>query len=225
MNTSEFIKKIRHDNNLTQRDLADILHVTYQAVSKWERGLSIPDISVLKEISKLYNVSIDELIGGEQQKKKNNKIYFIIGAFVLVIIVMLLVIFLNRDKESFEFKKITTSCSAFNITGSVAYSSDKTSIYISNVEFCGDENNTVYEKIECNFYETLNNTNTLISSCGSKDNTNLEDFLKTVKINVDNYKTMCTTFASSEVYLEINAYGNNNVITGYKIPIDLEDNC
>lgn len=44
----EFIKKLRQDNNLTQKDLANKYNVTYQAVSKWERGLNIPDISLLK---------------------------------------------------------------------------------------------------------------------------------------------------------------------------------
>ena len=42
----EFIKKLRQDNNLTQKDLANKYNVTYQAVSKWERGLNIPDISL-----------------------------------------------------------------------------------------------------------------------------------------------------------------------------------
>ena len=51
-----FIKKIRVDNNLTQRELADKLGVTYQAVSKWENGKNIPDIQTLKQISKEFNI-------------------------------------------------------------------------------------------------------------------------------------------------------------------------
>ena len=48
------IKELRKKNNLTQQNLADQLGVTYQAVSKWENGKNIPDIAILKEISKLY---------------------------------------------------------------------------------------------------------------------------------------------------------------------------
>ena len=55
----EFIKKLRQDNNLTQKDLANKYNVTYQAVSKWERGLNIPDISLLKQMSEDFNVSIE----------------------------------------------------------------------------------------------------------------------------------------------------------------------
>ena len=42
------IKQIRLDNHLTQKDLADKYGVTYQAVSKWENGTNLPDISLIK---------------------------------------------------------------------------------------------------------------------------------------------------------------------------------
>ena len=61
----KFIKKIRKENNLTQKDLADKYGVTYQAVSKWETGKNIPDISLLKEISKDFNVNIEDLLEGK----------------------------------------------------------------------------------------------------------------------------------------------------------------
>ena len=80
----KFIKKIRVDNGLTQKDLADKLGVTYQAVSKWENGKNIPDIMILKQISKEFNVNIDDLLEGRHTKKKfNYKILFIvIGVFI-----------------------------------------------------------------------------------------------------------------------------------------------
>ena len=48
----KLIKEIRKDNNLTQKDLAKKLGVTYQAVSKWETGKNIPDIAILKKLVK-----------------------------------------------------------------------------------------------------------------------------------------------------------------------------
>ena len=50
----QFIKKIREENKLTQKELADKLGVTYQAVSKWENGKNVPDISIIKEMSKMF---------------------------------------------------------------------------------------------------------------------------------------------------------------------------
>ena len=65
-NIGKYIKKLRKENNLSQEKLADKLGVTYQAVSKWERGLNLPDMTTLKEISNLFNVNIDDIINGEK---------------------------------------------------------------------------------------------------------------------------------------------------------------
>ena len=48
---AKLIKKIRKDNNLTQKDLAQKYNVTYQAVSKWENGINLPDTWLLRQIS------------------------------------------------------------------------------------------------------------------------------------------------------------------------------
>lgn len=57
------IFSLRKSRNMTQVNLADKLGITYQAVSSWERGNSMPDIEKLPEIAKLFEISIDELIG------------------------------------------------------------------------------------------------------------------------------------------------------------------
>ena len=80
----EFIKNIRKNNNLTQKEFADRYNVTFQAVSKWENGKNIPDISLLKEICKDYDISIDELLGGKERGKKSN--YFISGLVIFIFI-------------------------------------------------------------------------------------------------------------------------------------------
>jgi len=57
------IAELRKQNNMTQFELADKLGISFQAVSNWERGNSMPDISKLPQISELFNTSIDEIIG------------------------------------------------------------------------------------------------------------------------------------------------------------------
>ena len=61
MTLGQKLKKLRSDKNLTQKDLADQLHVTFQTISKWENDENEPDISTLKELAKLYECSIDYL--------------------------------------------------------------------------------------------------------------------------------------------------------------------
>ena len=223
----QFIKEIRKKNNLTQKQLADKLNVTYQAVSKWENGKNVPDIALLKEISNLFNVDIDEIINGqkkEKTKKNNKKIILLIIITIIILIISIFIIY-NHHSNSFEFKTISTDCENFEITGSAAYNKDKSSIYISNVVYCGENDNTVYKKIECNLYESYNNTETLISSCNSDTKVTLKDYLKDVSINVNNYSTTCSSLKDAKLYLQINATNEENKIITYKIPITLGENC
>ena len=62
MTIGEKIKELRIKNDLTQEKLADYLFVSYQAVSKWECGLSNPDLSLIGPLTKLFNVTADELL-------------------------------------------------------------------------------------------------------------------------------------------------------------------
>lgn len=59
----------RKENGLTQEELAQILGVSFQAVSKWENALTMPDISLLPEISRTLKVSIDKLLGYLSQER------------------------------------------------------------------------------------------------------------------------------------------------------------
>ena len=58
------IKELRKKDNLTQEKFAEKYGVTYQAVSKWENGKNIPDISLLKQICDDYNIDINDLLDG-----------------------------------------------------------------------------------------------------------------------------------------------------------------
>ena len=67
-----FIASLRKDANLTQKELADKLFITDRAVSKWERGLSLPDISLLNDLSTILDVSVIEILKGERIKNTIN---------------------------------------------------------------------------------------------------------------------------------------------------------
>ncbi len=57
------ISRLRKERRLTQEALAEQLHVSPQAVSKWENGLACPDIALLPKIAGLFGVSVDSLLG------------------------------------------------------------------------------------------------------------------------------------------------------------------
>ena len=67
--TGKFIAKKRKSMNMTQNELAKKLQITDKAVSKWERGLSFPDISILIPLAEILNISLyDLLIGGSEDE-------------------------------------------------------------------------------------------------------------------------------------------------------------
>lgn len=219
----KIIKENRIKNNLTQAELADKLGITYQAVSKWENGKNIPDIAILTEISKLFDLDINELLGNKTKIKKYNIKYIILAILLFIIILTFIIIKFNK-KDNFKMTEIKSTCSTYDINGVVAYNKNKTSIYISNVNYCGKKDETKYKKISCNLYEKLDNKTIKIKSCDSKSNTTLEEYLKDVKINVDNYKRMCTKFNTKSLYLEIETDEGNGTNV-HKIPLKLDDKC
>lgn len=64
-----FIKELRKEKDLTQRDVAEALHITDRAVSKWERGLNAPDIALLEPLSEMLGVTVGELIRGQRAEE------------------------------------------------------------------------------------------------------------------------------------------------------------
>lgn len=72
INIGDNIKKLRKQHNITQEKLAEYLDVTYQTVSKWENGTSLPSIVLLPSIANFFNISIDELYDLEKFTDEEN---------------------------------------------------------------------------------------------------------------------------------------------------------
>ena len=219
----KFIRDLRIKNNLTQKEFADKYNVTYQAVSKWENGKNMPDLSLLKDICKDFDVSLDDLFNGEKSVKKSYKKYVIIG--IICIVIVLFLVIKNNNNGDFNFKTITSSCDAFNISGSIAYNDKKSAIYITNIKYCGGDDTKEYEIIECTLYESHEDIEKKISSYkydGDKK-IKLEKFLENVTFKVDGYKKTCDEHNS--LYLLINATDDSKNITTYKVPLETQSIC
>lgn len=67
------LTELRKNKGLSQEELADMLHVSRQAISKWERGEASPDTDNLIELAKIYGVSLDELVGLSSPEKEDEK--------------------------------------------------------------------------------------------------------------------------------------------------------
>ena len=110
----KFIASLRKEKGLTQQELGDKLFVTDKAVSKWERGLSLPDISLLKKLAETLDVDVIDILEGkknsnkkinieeELEKIKNNlnkkhkrKILRIIAIIIILIFIIIYILFRN----------------------------------------------------------------------------------------------------------------------------------
>lgn len=224
----KFIKNIRKKHNLTQKQLADKYNVTYQAVSKWENGLNMPETSLIRQMSKDFGISIDELLDGEYKKRKKNKNFLIIFLFIFIIILCIaaIIIFKPFHKENdFQFKTLSTECKNFNISGNISYNENKSAIYVTNIQYCGGNDKEEYKQIECILYESNNDVETKISSFKSNyEKIKLEEFLKDVTLSIDNYEKTCKEYQEDSLYLSINATDFNDKTIVYKIPLKL-DSC
>lgn len=71
--TGRFLSELRHEKNLTQEELGEILGVTNKTVSRWENGNYLPPAEILLLLSEQYNVSINEILSGERLTPESYK--------------------------------------------------------------------------------------------------------------------------------------------------------
>ena len=67
----KFIQALRKEKELTQKDLAQMLGVTDRAISKWENGRGMPDVSLMKPLCDILGITINELLSGERIDQKD----------------------------------------------------------------------------------------------------------------------------------------------------------
>ena len=221
-----FIKSLRLEKNLTQKEFADTLGVTYQAVSKWENGKNVPDIGTMKLISEKFDVNVDEILNGAKTPpKKETSIWIKIIPIVGILIALVVIELFIHNNSNITFKTMKSNCSDFKVTGIAAYNKEKASISISTIEFCGKENKEEYKSITCKLYEINDKLKLEVSTCKEENNITLKDYLKNVNISVSNYSTICKNNKNSKLLMEITAINSDNKTTTYSVPIELKDDC
>ena len=163
----KFIAKIRKEKNLTQSDLAEKLNVSTNAVSKWERGLCLMDMSLLKPLSEILDVDVSEILNGEkidddkkvervledtinyQIKKERQKETKYLS--VLFVITILEIVLLNLDKfiknNSLEYLFLTVIGIAITLLGIFNYKGNISSIHWYNRRKVSKENSYKYARL------------------------------------------------------------------------------
>ena len=105
----KFIASKRKEKKLTQEELALKLGVTNKAVSKWERGRCLPDLSIIQELCKILGISVSTLLNGEEKKEDVIviKLLWIISKFKQLKYAFcgLAICYISEVLENIKFKK------------------------------------------------------------------------------------------------------------------------
>ena len=130
MEFGEKIQKLRNQNKWTQEQLAEKLYVSRTAVSKWESGKGYPNIDLLKDIAKLFNKTIDELLSSEQiidiarnenisnMKRANNLIY---GLLDIISILFIFLPLYAQKTENFVYSVSLINTNDINSVIKISY--------------------------------------------------------------------------------------------------------
>lgn len=118
-----YLSKLRKEKGITQKELASKLCVTVSAISKWERGKCMPEITKIKELSEIFSISVNDLLNCNSFQNKESeekrmplfsKINFqqVIPLLACLLIIAFVVFFIHFEKgrkETIEDSKIITS--------------------------------------------------------------------------------------------------------------------
>lgn len=157
----KLIAQIRKERELTQRDLAEGLHVSVQAVSKWERGLSCPDIALLEPLAEALGLTVTELLSGQRGEEPKEEVvrdslrfglaqfrprlrrwkwlFFLAAALLLALVLWLGYVWLRNNTELFPQR--TTVVRGLDTTkreSTLTQAAGKTAGFLYQMDFADD---------------------------------------------------------------------------------------
>lgn len=152
--TGNFIFELRKEKHMTQEELSKLIPISRQAVSKWERGETIPDSATLLKLSEIFNVSINEILYGEKILKNDNelnekillniyedrnitkrKIKFMFLALLLLLIAFLLYYFITSYKSIKIYTISTSNSEISNVEGLFIKTNSKLYLKFDDINF------------------------------------------------------------------------------------------
>ena len=233
----KLIAKLRKEKGMTQRELGDKVGVGFKAVSKWERGITCPDISIINELSKILGITSDELLTGElnkehninsntNKKQFNKRILFIIPIIFTIGIIIFSINMINKHKTNAY--RIVNINNEYYIDGSVLFKDKEITIFINRLKFIDkDFNKNIIKNYEYGLfiedtniisYGYITEINLLSSNMSIKDFCSNFNISHSDMINIEEKKQIIKKGLILKItFLDI----NDNIIEKY-IPIILK---
>ena len=242
----KFISDLRKEKNLTQNQLGEKLGISGKAVSKWERGISAPDISLLQELSEVLGVSVSELLIGEHteseiskntaneitisginiykkfMEKKYSKILILSIVTIILITLIYTTLYLISNYNKCFVYKLSSATEEFSLEGIVAINQKENSLLITDIISNSDLKNTADEiKVEHLSFTLFFDDKRIETSSTYYDQELLSTALKNIHITVDEKQELKKFNSSSKMKLLID-YKYIDEESTIEIPIKIE---
>ena len=141
----KLIAKLRRSKGLTQSELGELVGVGFRAVSKWENGQTLPDISIINELSRVLEVSVDELLCGElksseisipvkEEHKSINKKLLLIPILLLVVLLIIFIFINSKTNKEYEYE-IYSADKQYTVEGKLIIKDSEINILINKLVF------------------------------------------------------------------------------------------
>ena len=233
----KLIAELRRKKGLTQQDLGDMVGVGFKAVSKWECGTTLPDITIINEVSKILGITTDELLNGElnveepveetKEKKKIPTKLVVTISIITVLLIFITTIFTYQSNKSYTYKIISTNPDEYYVDGIVYIKNDNAKVTINEVRF---KNENFYKTIVQNYEYEITANEEILFGYGYMDSMDLleslisiENFFESFKANFDVEATFLNNqIESKDIVLKFNFLDNENNIIPKEINLQFE---
>lgn len=137
----KFISKLRKNKKMTQEELSALLFINSKTISKWENGITIPDTIYLYELSKIFNISTDEILNAKREPKYYFlKLKYIIPYFLFLIIFLFMLFYFINNYNRVKMYNIHFYDKIISISGNSIFTQKTSIININNIEFTDNIN-------------------------------------------------------------------------------------
>lgn len=209
----QFIKELREENNLSQNQLSEEIHVTRQAVSNWENGKALPDSNVLLILSNLFKVSINEILSGKRLTKEDNleeialqlvdennqkrnkikKMMISFSTILSILVILFLGYYFVTNYNSIKVYRVSGKSDVFKTNeGILITTRTKSYLHLGEIEKIKNDANVKVNKVLLYYKDSnkkviiyeKNSTNFLIKDLGNYNEFNLNNHENIVKNNL-----------------------------------------
>ena len=238
-----YIASKRKALGYTQKDISNLLNIGEKTVSKWERGINAPDISILKQLSEVLNVSVIDLLSAEDTVDHKADNYNIIGGIIFynnlakikyikllttllfLIVFTFLLLFSINNYNNFKVFSINSSSNSYKVDGILIYNPKRNIMFINNIDVL-DKNvgSDKEQSIKFLSIRVVHNKKVILTKEYEVDSTSkLSDYLIDRNIYIDEPNNKDVIFSNDTRKLEvvIEYINDSDILKKISIPLRL----